>query len=204
MVSILSQLVANRIGRTAAIAAAVLFLVAPALVPGQHHEARESVATESGKGVQARYAEANLHLAKIELQIALTENAKIPNLYSALTVQRLRNNVDYAQEMLRHENRSGESGLHALHLTEVEGALKLAESDLAAAVAANKRVHGSFSDLEIERLRAAADVARLALEKAHDPTVTQSPMDHLQWQLDRMRSELTRLNVRMDKVESHN
>ncbi len=192
----------NRL-KLAGSAAVLLFVLAPAL-SGQDQAERELPHDRNAEGVRVRYARANLQLAEIELRSALTENEKIPNLYTVQTIQRLRNNVGCAQEMLHQETHPGDDRPHALHLREVEGTLKLAESGLAAAVAANKKVPGSVPDLEIERLRATADVAGLALEKAREPAVTQSPMDHLQWQLDRIRSELARLYVRMDKVESHN
>ena len=184
-------------------AAVLLFVVAPAPLPGQDQAERESPHNGDVQGVGVRYAEANLRLAEVELRIALVGNEKLPNIYSAQTIQRLRNNVAYAQGALRHEAR-GDDGIHELHLRDVEGALKLAELDLATAVAANKQVPGAVNDLEVARLRAIVDVAHLALEKARDPAAAQSPMEHVQWQLDRLRFELTRLYVQMDKVASHN
>ncbi|QEG35793.1 hypothetical protein [Bythopirellula goksoeyrii] len=171
---------------------------------GQGTESQEAIINAYSENVQVRYARAILRLTEVELQIALTGNEKIANLYSARTVERLRNSVAYAQEMLRYETDRGANDSHKLHLQEVMGALALAESDLAAAVAANEQTPGSVNDLEIMRLRAATEVARLALEKARDPDVTESPMDHLQWQLDRMRFELTRLYVLLDKVSTRN
>lgn len=172
---------------------------------GQVTQSQNPVLDAYDESTGLRLAEANLRLAEIELEIALTDNQKIANVHSALTIQRLRNNLACAQEMVRFESGDhSDHGLHKLHLVDLEMELQFAEANLAAAVAANKQVPGAVNDLEIKRLRAAAEVARLALEKARDPTVTQSAMDHLQWRFDRIRSELSRLYVRMDSFESRN
>ncbi len=182
----------------------LLFMIALAPLSGEEQVASDSHQSGNHESVRVRYARANLRLAEIELEMALTENEKIRYLYSAETVERLRNNVAFAEELLRHETHPGNDGLHSIHLRELEGTLKLAESELSSALEANTQVPGSISLMKVERLRAAVELARLALEKARDPAVTQSPIDHLQWQLERLRSELTRLYVRLDKVESHN
>lgn len=176
-----------------------------ATVPGQEPAAHKSPESGNVGDAQVRYAEANLRLAEIELEIALTANKKIASTYSALTVQRLRNNVSYAKEMVRFEaGDHSDHSLHKLHLADLEMERQFAEAELAAVVQAIEAVPGSVDALEIARFRAAAEVARLAVDKARDPKVTQSPIDHLQWRIDRIRSELTRLYVRMDRIESRN
>lgn len=183
-------------------AIAALFVVlasAPAQVP-QSRDARVDARPET---VRIRHARATLRLAEVELRIALTGNQKITHLYTARTVQRLRYNVVYAQEMLRYESGQGDVRLHKLHLRECEGDMAVSQSELASAVAVNRRQPGSVNSLEIERLRAANEVARSALEMARAPAAMQTPMAHMQYQLGRMRSDLTRMQVLMDKVTSH-
>ncbi len=183
-------------------AVAVLFMMlasAPAQVP-ESHATQLKVPPEN---VRIRYAQAALHLAEVELQIALTGNKRITNLYTARTVQRLQNNVAHAQEMLRYESERGEVGLHKLHLRESEAELEVAELELASVLAVNRLQPGFVNSLEIERLRAAKEVARLALEKAREPAAIQTPMVHVQYQLDRMRSELSHLHMLIDKVTAH-
>lgn len=176
---------------------AAVFIASPATV-GQLADSRDAHPDD----VRVRYAQANLRLAEIELQIAESGNKEIPAMYSQRSIQQLRNNVAYAKEMLRYETGQEEKGLHAVHLQQVKNEAELAEASLAAAVSANKRLPGSFTRLEMERLRVAAEVARLALEKARDPTMTQNPLEHLQWQLDRLRSELSRLELEVDRIAS--
>lgn len=155
-------------------------------------------------GVRASYARAALHLAEVDLRIALTTNTKIANLYSPSTIRRLRNNVAYAEKELNYELNGEESSLHDLHLQEVEIDLQVAESELEEALQLNRRLPGSFDDLQIDRLRATKEVARLALDLAREPAVMRSHNDHLQWQLNRIRSEVTRLYVLMDKALARN
>lgn len=183
-------------------AVAILATLLPMLshVAGQDPESEDTQLER----VRVRSARANLRLAEIESKIASTVNEQIPNLYSPQTVQRLRNHVSHAKEVLRYEMEGGEHGLHDLHLRELEVELEVAESELASGLKFNRRLPGSISDLEIEKLRVATDVARLDLELARDPAVMHSREEHLQWQVDRMRSEMIRLHVLMDKALARN
>lgn len=154
--------------------------------------------------VRVNYARAAMHLADIELRIALAANERIANLHSPSTIRRLRNNVAHTEQQLRYELHEEKNGLHDLHLQELETELEVAESELAEALELNRRRPDSYDALQIEKLRAAKEVARFALDLARDPTVIQSHSDHLQWQLNRMRSEVTRLYVLMDKALARN
>jgi len=183
-------------------AIATLFMLL-ASVPAQVPESHDTRVDARPEDIRIRYARANLHLTEVELQIALTGNKRISNLYTARTVQRLRNNVAHAQEMLRYEAERGDVGLHKLHLRESEGELAVAQSELKSAIAVNRQQPGSINNLEIERLRAAKEVARLALEKARERAAMQTPMVHMQYQIDRMQSELSRMHVLIDKVVLH-
>ena len=162
------------------------------------------VHTAHSREVRVRYAEAKLHLAEIELRIVLSGNEKIPNMYSMRTIRRLSNNVAHAKELLRYEMERKGNDLHDLHLQELEGELALAESELAAVVRLKNELIGSISDLEIEKLKVAVKVARLALGTAREPEVIRSREDHLQWQIDRVSTELTRLYLLMDRALSRN
>ncbi len=159
---------------------------------------------DNSEGIRIRYARASWQLAQLELEIVLNANKEIPNLHTPRTIRRLRNNIDYAKEMLRYETERGENGLHKLHLRELEVELEVARLELNAARKLNEQLPGAVGDLEFGKLRVATDVARLALDKAREPAVVQSREDHLQWQIDRMRTELTRLYILMDKALSRN
>jgi len=154
----------------------------------------------ASESIFTRYARAYLELAKAELGVTLEVNKRIGATYPETTVQRLRNHVEIAEAKLQYELADGESKLHDIHLKELEGARKLAERMLANAITVNQRLAGTISKLEIQRLRLAAKVATLAIAMGRDPTAVGSPHAHLQWQLDQMRSELLRLQTRIDKL----
>ena len=92
--------------------------------------------------------------------------------------------------------------------------LELAKHDLKTAVKANQRVpnqlvwakdvnqhqEGLVSDDEVKRLQLSVDLARLALERAKQPKIKADPLHHLQWQIDRLRSELLNLQVEFERV----
>jgi hypothetical protein len=168
----------------------------------QIDDPRHPVAGNSSlpESIYARYARAYLELAKAELDIAQDVNKRIGATYSKNTVQRLRNHVEIAQAKLKYELAGDASKLHDIHLRELEGAKKLAEMKLASAITVNQHLSGTVSELEIQRLRLAAEVARLAIARGRDPAAVSSPHAHLQWQIDQMRSELLRLQIRTDKL----
>ena len=157
----------------------------------------------SPESIRVRYARTYSELAKTNLNIALDVNKRIGGAYSKNILQRLRNHLEIAEAKLQYEITGGESKLHDIHLRELEEARKLAEQDLASAIAVNKRLAGTVRELEIRRLRLAAEVARLAVARGRDPATVSSPYAHLQWQLDRMRSELLRLQTRTDKLAAN-
>ena len=197
----------GKIGRRCAVGgafASLLLVIALAAALGQAPGQVQSSAREPEESLGVRFARANLRLAEIDLKIVLAGNQKLPNLHTTHTIMRLRNSVAYAKEMLRYEMDRQDDGRSKLYLLEVEGDLALAESDLKTATAANRQATGSVNDLEIERLRSVVDVAQLAVEKARSLSATHSPAELLQWQVDRLRSDLTRIGLLADELASHN
>ena len=183
--------------------AAILFFTSYGTAQTNAPRPLEAGNSPSPESIHVRYARAYLDLAKADLDIALDMNRRIGGAYSENTLQRLRNHAEIAEARLQYEITGGESKLHDIHLRELEEARKLAEQDLASAIAVNKRLAGTVRELEIRRLRLAAEVARLAVARGRDPATVSSPYAHLQWQLDRMRSELLRLQTRTDKLAAN-
>ncbi len=176
-------------------------LVASVLFTSSGTAQTDTSNSTSPENIFVRYARAYSELAKADLAIALDVNKRIRGSYTEITVQRLRNQVEIAEAKLQYELGSEESKkLHDIHLRELEEASKLAELNLASAIVVNKRLAGTVSDLEIRRLRLAAEVARLAVERGRDPAAVSTPYAHLQWQLDQVRSELLWLQIRADKL----
>ena len=148
--------------------------------------------------IDARYFQKNLELAKHDLQTALAANRRIPNLNSKLLLLRLENQVAYATKLVEQVGKHADHDLHKSHLQSVKNDAILAEKQLAWA----SKASGYLRDDQMKRIELAAQLARLALERAEQPGITADPMQHLQWQIDRLRSELLSLQVEFERTRS--
>jgi hypothetical protein len=117
---------------------------------------------------------------------------------SKLSMLRLENQVAYATKLLQQAGKQTDHDLHKSHLQSVKNDVVLAEQQLAWA----KKVTGYLREDELKRLELNAQFARLALERAEQPEITADPMQHLQWQIDRLRSELLSLQVEFERTRS--
>ena len=152
------------------------------------------------EGVDVRFFRKKLELAKHDLQTAVKANQRVPNLTSKLMMIRLQNQVDYTETLLKHATAKADHDLHVIHLQNVKNDVTIAEQQLAWAKDVNQQHAGLVSDDEVKRLKLSVDLARLALEKAKQPKIKADPLHHLQWQIDRLRSELLNLQVEFERI----
>ena len=150
--------------------------------------------------VDVRYFQKKLELAKHDLQSAVKANQQVPNLTSKLMMIRLQNQVNYTETLLKQATAKTDHDLHATHLQNVENDVTLAEQQLVWAKDVNQHQAGLVSDDEVKRLQLSVELARLALERAKQPKIKADPLHHLQWQIDRLRSELLNLQVEFERV----
>ncbi len=148
--------------------------------------------------IDVRYFQKKLELAKHDLQTALAANRRVPNMNSKLSLLRLENQVAYATKLVEQAGKHTDQDLHKSHLQSVKNDVILAEEQLAWA----KKASGYLREDQIKRMELAAQLARLALERAEQPEITADPMQHLQWQIDRLRSELLSLQVEFERTRS--
>lgn len=148
--------------------------------------------------IDARYFEKNLELAKHDLQTALAANRRIPNMNSKLSLLRLESQVAYATKLVEQAGKHTDHALHKSHLQSVKNDVILAEEQLAWA----KKASGYLRKDQVKRMELAAQFARLALERAEQPEITADPTQHMQWQIDRLRSELLSLQVEFERTRS--
>lgn len=188
---------------TAAVTASLM-----AIAGGEAHGPRAQSHDPAGTlnqredNLNVRYARTYLELARLELETALEENKMIRNMHSGATVQRLLNNVAIAKKQLKYAHHPDEHSLHEVHLQELEGDVALAELNLKNAIALNKHLPKAIGDLETRRMRVAAELTRLALAKARQPGAADSVEDHVQWQLSQLRTEVLRLQVRVEQLSN--
>lgn len=157
-------------------------------------------AAPATEGVDVRFFRKKLELAKHDLQTAVKANQQVPNLTSKLMMIRLQNQVDYTETLLKHATAKADDDLHVVHLQNVKNDVTIAEQQLAWAKNVNQQHAGLVSDDEVKRLKLSVDLARLALEKAKQPKIKADPLHHLQWQIDRLQSDLLNLQVKFERV----
>lgn len=158
-------------------------------------------ASASGEDVNVRYARAYLRLAKANLESVLAANRSVAELHSAVAVERLRADVKIAEELLRQALPSGSGNLHQVHIQSAKSDQAIAELNLRNAIALNKRVPGTVSEVELEKIRSAAEVARLGVERARDKANSESELAHTQWQLEQLREAMLELRVHLDRID---
>ena len=157
-------------------------------------------AAPANEGVDIRFFQKKLELAKHDLKTAVKANQRVPNLTSKLMMIRLQNQVDYTETLLKRATAKTDHDLHVIHLQNVKNDVTIAEQQLAWAKDVNQQHAGLVSDDEVKRLKLSVDLARLALEKAKQPKIKADPLHHLQWQIDRLRSDLLNLQVKFERV----
>jgi hypothetical protein len=153
---------------------------------------------ETVSDIETRYFQKKLELAKHDLETAMEANRRIPNMNSKLSLLRLESQFAYATKLVEQAGKHTDHDLHESHLQSVKNDFILAEQQLAWA----KKASGYLRDDQVKRLKLAAQLARLALERAEQPEITADPMQHLQWQIDRLRSELLSLQMEFERTRS--
>lgn len=184
-----------------------LFGIVSAAVFTTSHSAAQQVPDKKQTVDQdrdVRYARLCLKRAQAELQKVLTANEKLgTNMYPVSLVERLRENVKIAEEGVEQAllaKQGEEHQPHKVHIREAEAAVKIAELNLQQALEINKRKSGSYGADDLERLRLAVEIAQLRLEMANDPAVVDSPVAHLQWQVEQLRDEVLELRLRVEQM----
>ncbi len=178
----------------AILAVGLVSIVAASLATSQEPIQEHKAASD----VDVRYFGKKLELANHDLQTALTANRRIPNMNSKLSMLRLENQVAYATKLAEQAGKDTDHDLHKSHLQSVKNDVILAEVQLAWA----KKASEYLRDDQVKRMELAAQLARVALERAKQPEITADPMQHMQWQIDRLRSELLSLQVEFERTRS--
>lgn len=154
---------------------------------------------KNAESIDVRIAEVKLKLAETELRRATEVNRRVARTIPDSTVGWLGRNVELAKQQVDLA-RQGDQHWHALHIRQMEAALRDAESRVQRAEGMNRRVPSSVGEFDLERLRLKAEIARLNLAKARDPANVNSPEAHLQWQVDQLRDEIDRLKDQVERL----
>jgi len=177
--------------------------VASEAAEAQTVQQRQPIPAEPSETIDVRYAKALVGLAKLELLKAVEANQKTSGSFSDEAIDTLRQSLGNAELQLAESIRKARADTQNAHVRKCEESVRAADAEWRRAIAANRKTPGSVSENELERLRLTAEVARLGLIKARAANA-QSALEHLQWQLEELRSEVLSLRNRVEGLSQRN
>ena len=157
-------------------------------------------ATQPEDSLDVRAAQADLELARLELQKVVEKNRQVPNSFPQILVERLEDYVRLAESQLKQLIDPTAAHGHAVHITEAKLAVERAQRHLDRGLELNRRMARLADATEVARRRAALQVAVLRLERAKqlDP---RAPHAHIEWQLEQLRDDLLDLRLEVAKLK---
>ncbi len=141
----------------------------------------------------ARYAQAQLRLAELRLRKAQSMNRRVPQTLARGIIELFADDVEFAKAQVKAARGSGGADSFSLWLARTELDMRDREEQLRIATEANARVPGAFPPIDLERMRAAIELAGLRVERGRS-LAGASPEAKLQWQLELTVEELSRVN----------
>lgn len=189
------------------IASVLCCVLALPSIAGADEPAGQGAAKAAGSGeenIEVQLAKARLALAKVELDRVLKANERIGTAYTDSTVALLRSNLDMAAARLKALSGGNAADVRAAHLRELESDLAIAELRWKTAVQLHKSVPTSIDAEQVEARRLRVEVARLALARARQPAHETTPLELMQWQLNRLQQQLLDVTVRVDEIANRN
>ena len=137
-------------------------------------------------GLHDRYADARLQFAETRLHKAESLNAAKPGEVSEADLRSLRAKVELMRAEIEETRRHPHGNAFVTQRQAAHAAVRLAERNLHAALAVNRRQAGTISPLDVRLLELRLEIARLRAEIWDDPAFLASPTDVLQMQIDQL------------------
>jgi len=139
-----------------------------------------------------RYAEAHLLVAELTLKKAQDMNRQVPQTLARGIIDQFSDDVEFAKAQLEDAKNTGAIDAFGLWLRRAELALKMREERLNTAMEANRRVPGAYRPVDLDRMRAAIEMARLRVERGR--ALADAPhIAKLDWQLEMINEGLNRV-----------
>ncbi len=151
-------------------------------------------------GFLEQYAKAQEKLAEVDLRRVEEYNARVPHTFPALYVDELRSNLETAREQVKFVRANGQQDLVQLQLRGLATSAQMAENDFNQAKEVNRTMPGAIRQIDLDKLRAVADVASLRLKLAEESVKSGSPIDIMHWHMERLSSEMQALQSRVDEL----
>ncbi|MGD9719940.1 MAG: hypothetical protein AB7O59_01850 [Pirellulales bacterium] len=178
-----------------AAAAGILALLAMAFQQARSADppAEPSSSAKPASDFAIRYAQANLRLAELKLQKAVDMNRRVPRTLANNVIEQFNNDVALAKDQVKAAQQNDSGDVFGLWLQRAEMDLKKREEQLQAATTTNRREAGTYTALDLDRRRAAVELARLRVEHGRSLS-NASPEEKLAWQLEMMSEGLNRVD----------
>lgn len=148
--------------------------------------------------LQVRYAMARLRLAELDLERALAANRAVPAAVAPRELERLRNHIRLVRRQVEIIRERPRTAARQATIAAAEAGRDNVRADLEAALAANHRVPGAVSDLNVERLRARLELAEIRIALCKNPDYELSILDEMQWNIDQLTDQLIDLRHRIE------
>lgn len=166
--------------------------------PAESRAAAEAAIDE----LSVRYALVRLRLAELDLERALEANRAVPHAIGDREIQRLHNHVVVMRRQAEIARARPRTSARQATVAAVEAARESAHADLAAAAQVNQRAPGTISRVNMERLRAKAELADIRLSLCRSPDFELSLLAELQWSIDQLTDDVIDLRHQIDARSS--
>jgi hypothetical protein len=153
----------------------------------------EAALKEASNDFAVRYAKAQLRLAELRLAKAQEMNRRVARTLAKGVIEQFADDVKFAKSQLEAAQSSGKSDGFTFWVNRAQLELEDREEALQVAVQANERVPGAFRDIDLDRLRAAVELAKLRVERSKE-LENASEGAKLMWQLSIMAEEINRVD----------
>ncbi len=149
--------------------------------------------TDQENELAVRYAQAYLKLMEATLGKYEEMNQRQRNTIRPTVIQAIQEAVAKARERVQLAQ-SDDANDSQIYVLRAEAELRLVDESLRQADAVNKRLAGTVSAREVERLKSERDFAKIKVEKARH-LATGSPLSNVRFELDQLREDVQDLRL---------
>jgi len=161
-----------------------LAIAVPAPPADENDSGNESIVVRSAR-IQVALAEANLKRVQ-------SINQRVPNTVSQEAVADYERELETANRQLQRVTSGSNESSFDLWLDRAQAAAKYSETAWRDAVAANQRLPGTMSPIDVERLRLRHELDQLDVDQGR-AVAHASPEAKLEWQMNLSNQEVERL-----------
>lgn len=166
--------------------------------PAGDPDAAAAVTNTTLDTLTLQLTEAELAVAKANLDYVIASDRRTPGIYSPVLVQQLRIRVDTLQEAAEELKESG-TRISRVYDVRAEGDLRLAQAEFDRASELHQRAPDEVSRLNLERKRRNLEAAKLWAELARSPDFIASPTDQVFWRLAQIQKDIMELRIELKK-----